>query len=199
MVSVKGDVMKLPLQYQISEYDCAPTTLRNALTYLYLREEIPAPLLKIIQRYTLDTYDDKGNIGGLGTSRVSMKMITNKINKYAKEKNFNIICHRYVGNILNKELFRNCLINKGCIVVRCWLDCEHYVLITDIKDNLVYIFDPYYLDDDFYKDDEEIDIDLSNPFSYNRIIPLKRLFSELKDDLCLGPVDNRECLLFNRF
>ncbi len=33
--------MKLPLQYQISEYDCGPTSLRNAMAFLMEREKMP--------------------------------------------------------------------------------------------------------------------------------------------------------------
>ena len=32
--------MKIPLRYQVSEYDCGPTSLLNALNYLFQREEI---------------------------------------------------------------------------------------------------------------------------------------------------------------
>lgn len=33
--------MKNPLHYQLSEYDCGPTSMMNALAYLFEREEIP--------------------------------------------------------------------------------------------------------------------------------------------------------------
>ena len=33
--------MKIPLRYQISEYDCGPTSMLNAVSYLFEREEIP--------------------------------------------------------------------------------------------------------------------------------------------------------------
>ena len=50
--------MKNPLSYQTTEYDCGPTTLVNALRFLYEREEIVPELLKNIALYTLDLYDD---------------------------------------------------------------------------------------------------------------------------------------------
>ena len=33
--------MKNPLHYQISEYDCGPTSMLNAIIYLFDRDEIP--------------------------------------------------------------------------------------------------------------------------------------------------------------
>ena len=33
--------MKNPLHYQFSEYDCGPTSMMNAIAYLFEREEIP--------------------------------------------------------------------------------------------------------------------------------------------------------------
>ena len=65
-----------------------------------------------------------------------------------------------------------------------------------IKDK-VYIFDPYYLDKDKYKD-KEVKIVLNKPFTHNRIVSLKRLFSETKKDFALGEKNNRECVLMIR-
>ena len=33
--------MKIPLRYQMSEYDCGPTALLNAMSFLFDRAEIP--------------------------------------------------------------------------------------------------------------------------------------------------------------
>ena len=40
--------MKIPLRYQVSEYDCGPTSLLNALNYLFQREEISPELIRNI-------------------------------------------------------------------------------------------------------------------------------------------------------
>lgn len=52
--------MKVPLRYQVTEFDCGTISLLNVLSYLYERNEIPAELVKVIHRYTLDCYDEKG-------------------------------------------------------------------------------------------------------------------------------------------
>ena len=54
--------MKVPLRFQITEYDCATTTLQNAISFLFEREEIPAEIIRTISLYTLDCYDEEGNI-----------------------------------------------------------------------------------------------------------------------------------------
>ena len=46
--------MKTPLLYQLSEFDCGPITLYNALKYLFDRDEIPYEVIKEIMNYTLD-------------------------------------------------------------------------------------------------------------------------------------------------
>ena len=33
--------MKNPLRYQMTEYDCGPTSMLNAMSYLFPREAIP--------------------------------------------------------------------------------------------------------------------------------------------------------------
>ena len=38
--------MKNPLHYQISEYDCGPTSMLNAIIYLFDRDEIPPEVIR---------------------------------------------------------------------------------------------------------------------------------------------------------
>jgi len=45
---MRGIPMKNPLNYQTTEYDCGPTTLINAISYLFRREEIPPDVIKHI-------------------------------------------------------------------------------------------------------------------------------------------------------
>ena len=49
--------MKNPLRYQISEYDCGPTSLLNAISFLFEREEIPPEVIRNIMLYCLDCYN----------------------------------------------------------------------------------------------------------------------------------------------
>ena len=55
--------MKIPLHYQMSEYDCGPTTMLNAISYLFEVEEIPPEVIRNIMLYSLDCYNDEGRLG----------------------------------------------------------------------------------------------------------------------------------------
>ena len=46
--------MKVPFSYQKTEFDCGPTSLTNALSFLFDREEIPPEMIRRIMAYCLD-------------------------------------------------------------------------------------------------------------------------------------------------
>ena len=190
--------MKTPLRFQVTEFDCGTVSLLNAISYLFERKEIPAELVKAIHNYTLDCYDEKGNLGQGGTSREAINKLMHWITRYANSHNFDIKCERLVGEDITLDKFIECLNNKGCIFLRCFQLCEHYVIITKIKNNKAYLFDPYYLEKNEYDNDKEVKIVLNKPFTHNRIVNLKRLFSESQKDFAMGKVENRECVLINR-
>ena len=48
--------MKVPLRYQMTEYDCGPTSLLNAVSYLFPREEIPPEIVRSVMLYCLDCF-----------------------------------------------------------------------------------------------------------------------------------------------
>lgn len=190
--------MKNPLRFQVTEFDCGTVSLLNAFTYLFEREEIPAELVKAIHKYTLDCYDEFGNIGQGGTSREAINKLTHWITRYANSKNFNIICNRLEGNDVTLDKITNCIKNKGCVLIRCWQKVEHYSIITNIDKKKAYIFDSYYLDKYEYDKDKQVKIILNKPFTHNRIVTLKRLMGESKSDFSLGEISRREVVLINR-
>ena len=63
--------MKNPLHYQLTEYDCGPTSLLNAVNYLFEREEIPPEIVRNIMLYCLDCYGADGVSGKSGTSGIN--------------------------------------------------------------------------------------------------------------------------------
>lgn len=190
--------MKNPLRFQITEFDCGTVSLQNAISYLFERHEIPAELIKAIHRYTLDCYDEQGNLGQGGTSREAINKLTHWITRYANSKTFGIKCERLIKEEVTLDKIKKCLKDKGCVFARSWLECEHYIIITKINKNNAYIFDPYYLDKNEYDNDKDIKIVLNNPFTHNRVVSLERLFSETTKDFSLGKIDKRECVLINR-
>ena len=48
--------MDNPLRYQMTEYDCGPTSMLNAVSYLFRRDEIPPELTRNIMLYCLDCF-----------------------------------------------------------------------------------------------------------------------------------------------
>ena len=85
-----------------------------------------------------------------------------------ENKNFNISCRVLSKDKVNLFDMKKTVDNNGVIIARCWQSVEHYVLITKIDDNFAYIFDPYYLNEDYYYDDEDDDIDDQSSSWYNR-------------------------------
>lgn len=191
--------MKIPLRFQVTEFDCGTVSLLNAFSYLFDREEIPAELVKAIHKYTLDCYDENGNIGEGGTSKEAIIKLTHWITKFANEKNFDIECKRLEKSEINLEILKECIKNKGVLFVRSYLMNDgHYVIVTNIRKNNVYIFDPYYLDKNYYKANSKVKIVLNQMFKYNRVVKLDQFLSMSPKDFSLGPVDNRECVLITR-
>ena len=76
--------MKNRLNYQSSEYDCGPTSLINAIRFLFEREEIDPHLIKGIWNLANDTFNDAGELGKHGTSMAAACYISSWINGYEK-------------------------------------------------------------------------------------------------------------------
>ena len=93
---------------------------------------------------------------------------------------------------------KDVLNESGVIIARCWQDSEHYVLITKIDDYFAYIFDPYYLDKDYYANDEDVAIVTHEDFTHNRLVKIERLFDESGKDFSLLDGPNRSVILLNR-
>ena len=68
---------KNPLHYQLSEYDCGPTAMLDAISYLFPREEIPPEIIRNIMLYCLDCYNMEGRPGKSGTSHMAMMFLSN--------------------------------------------------------------------------------------------------------------------------
>jgi len=180
-----GEIMRIPLRFQITEFDCGTVALQNAFCYLFKREEIPAELIKAIHNYTLDCYDENGNLGQGGTSKDSIILLSRWINDYANHKDFGVVLKRFEGSIINKNLIIKEINDGAVLFIRCWQECEHYITIVGADEENVYIWDPYYLEEDYYDKDSEIQMIFDKPFSYNRIVKINRLFSNTKKDFSL--------------
>lgn len=191
--------MKVPLRYQNTEYDYGTTSFVNALAYLYDREDIPIELLKTIYKFTLDVEGKDGIEGTGGTSRKHAELLAKYFVEYAnKNDKFDINCKILNGKDVTLEKMKKALEDNGVIIARCWQDTEHYVLITKIDDNFVYIFDPYYLGEDYYVKDDDVAIVLHETFTHNRLVKIERLFDESLKDFSLLEESKRSIILMNR-
>jgi hypothetical protein len=188
--------MKTPLSYQVSEYDCGPTTLLNAVNYLFDREQIYPDLIKYIQSYCMDGINDGGEIGKGGTSRMAMKFLASWLNQYRCMRKLPIYCE----SLNSKEVYLgpdsrivHCIAHGGCAVVRVDLGGGHYVLLTGVENDRVCLFDPYFRDKPFRcREIEAVD---GSPFRLNRKVSFDIMNSESKRYYAFGKPEKRECVL----
>lgn len=190
--------MKIPLRFQVTEFDCGTVSLLNAFSFLFEREEIPAELVRAIHMYTLDCYDEYGNLGQGGTSREAISLLSSWITNYAKQKDLGVVCTHYQKEEVTLEKIEQCIQNNGVVFLRCYQDCPHYVILTNISLDKVYLWDSYYLEENYYQKDNEVTIVFNKPFHYNRIVTVNRLLSETQEDFSLGPMEEREMVLIYR-
>lgn len=191
--------MKNPLRYQFSEYDCGPTSMQNAVSYLFEREEIPAEILRNIMLYCLDCYGQDGTPGQRGTSCAAMMFLSNWLNSMGDIGKLNITSKYLSGKdvYIGKESYINDALKRhGAVVLRLFTDEWHYVLLTGEEDGKMYVFDPY------YEEEEELPEDISwvqsHPKEYNCIVPWKYFNKEELELYALGPYESREAvILFN--
>ena len=193
--------MKTPLHYQISEYDCGPTSMLNAMSFLFSREELPPEILRNTMLYCLDCYGKEGHPGKSGTSCMAMMFLSNWLDGLGKA-GLLPVSSRYLrgeevfigeGSRLNDTLCR-----KGVAVARLWFEVEHYVLMTGVEDEEILLFDPYYQEEAFEGAEAPVRIDLAHPLWYNRRVPFSFFNRETQDLYALGKKEAREAvLLFN--
>ncbi len=192
--------MKNPLNYQITEYDCGPTTVMNGISYLFAREEIPPDVLRHVMIYCLDSYNHKGEFGKSGTSSMAMMFLSHWFNQFGKAKKFPIYSEYLAGEeveIGQNSRIISALQQGGAVVVRLTYGCWHYSLLTETKGEDIYLFDPYYRKREFTQ--EGIAMVHDAPYTKNRKITFEVLDRRDRSPYALGPVKTREAMiLFNK-
>ena len=191
--------MKNPLHYQLTEYDCGPTSMLNAVNFLFEREDIPPEIIRNIMLYCLDCYGAEGSPGQSGTSCTAMMFLSNWLDGFGRTGKLPITTRYLSGKSVsihkNGEIY-DALRRGGVAVVRLYYDIAHYVLLTGECDKGIFMFDPYYQENDFSQSD--IVVTLDHPFTYNRIVPFAYFNQENHDLYAVGEPDLREAvLLFN--
>ena len=139
--------MYSPFNYQVSEYDCVPTAIVNAVSYLFHRKEIPPMVIRHIYLYCMDTVSRDARFGIGGTSKLAVRLLGNWLSSY-KMKKFSVTTQfldkQRVSLETNGQIY-TCLDQGGVVVCNLLLTPkeEHYVMITAIEDEWVYCFDSY--------------------------------------------------------
>lgn len=195
--------MKNLLNYQSSEYDCGPVTLTNAVRYLFEREDIYPDIIKYIMLYCLDSYDEKGEVGKLGTSATAMMFLANWLNQFGRMKKFPISCEFLSGDDVHINQISKiiCALQQGGVVVlRLFLEVPHYVLLTGMEGDNLYVFDPYYEEEDDPELSEEysepgIAFINNQPKRANRLVSIERLNRTTEGFYEMGPYDTREAVI----
>lgn len=192
--------MKIPLHYQISDYDCGPTSMLDAISFLFEREDIPPEIVRNIMLYCLDCHSSEGVPGKRGTSCSAMMFLSSWLDGFGK-LGLLPISSSYISNekifIGQNSMINDTLVRGGAVVVRLFYDEWHYVLITGIKEDNLLLFDPYYREEPF--ENKDIKIVLDKPFEYNRIVPISYFNCEDEKLYAFGGMDTREAvLLFNK-
>lgn len=192
--------MKNPLNYQVTEYDCGPTTVFNAMSYLFRREQVPPDIIKHIMLFCLDSYNLKGEFGKSGTSQMAMMFLSNWLNQFGKVKKFPIQSEYLTGEevyIGENSRVIYALQQGGAVVARVMYGCWHYVLLTGADQDRVYLFDPYFRKKPFKQ--KEIELVTDMPYSRNRSVRWEMLNSTGKEPYALGPKEMREAtIIFNK-
>ena len=191
--------MKIPLRYQMTEYDCGPTSLLNGLSYLFEREEIPPELLRNIMLFCLDKYDARGGSGRAGTSHTAMQFLSHWLSGFGETGALAVTSSYLHGGdvtLAPGSFLRSALCRGAAAVARVDLEGWHYVLLTGASGPSVYLFDPYLLPGDLPRPDIHIVDD--HPLAYNRVVPLDCFESTGLHPYSFGPYEQREAvLLFN--
>ena len=188
---------KNPLHYQLTEYDCGPTAMLDAISYLFQREEIPPEIIRNVMLYCLDCYSTEGTPGKSGTSHMAMMFLSNWLKQFSRVGQLPVTSEYIAENQVHLGKggrLDDILTRGGAAGVRLWLDEWHYVMLSGIRDGMVYMFDPYFRDTP-YEDYPQVQVVLNQPFAYNRIVPIDMFNTTSLSLYALGPVEEREAVL----
>lgn len=194
--------MYTPLHYQVSEYDCVPTALVNAVSYLFKRKEIPPMVIRHIYLYCLDTVGRDARFGIGGTSKYAARLVGNWLESY-KIKQFSVrtqFLEKESVRLDGNGPIRSCLDEGGVVLCNILLTQreEHYIMITRIADDWVYVFDSYRRTAVRGMKGHVSILESRDGRSPNLKIRLSWLDQEDCRRFCLGPVPFREALLVRR-
>ena len=198
--------MRVPFRQQASEYDCVPTSLLNALTYLFERREIPPFVVHRIYKDCLDIESSRG------TSTRAIQELGFWLNHY-KEKRFKkfAVESKYLhGNQVhlrkNSKIIQ-CIKSNGAALMSVYLSRNnwHFILGLRTEGEWLHCYDPAPHSKRFIKNEAVQFIARSGQQETNLRIHfdwLEKDFNKTRNSdekkYVFGHNDERECLLLNR-
>lgn len=198
--------MRIPLHYQTSEYDCGPVSMLNGIRFLFDREEIPPEIVKFIMLYSMDTFNEHGQLCRHGTSAAAIHYISNWLNHFAQTRRFPLHCTYFSGEtvaLVPGGPIWTALEQGAAVLLRVSLEVWHYVLLTGVDGDRVLLFDPYYEEEDDPEFDEEYRTDeirflYDCPKKANRSVLAERLNRTAIDYYQMGDAADREAVILCR-
>lgn len=198
--------MKVPFRQQASEYDCVPTSLINALCYLFSRNELPPFIVHRVYRDLLDIESARGS------SSRAIQDLGYLLNSYREKRyeKFAVECKYIWGGQVhlrkNSRIIR-CLEANGAalLCVHSSRGNWHYILAFRFEEGWLHCHDPSPRSKRFINNDA---VQFTEPTGHQD--PNLRIRSDwLENDFdqtqhadkrkyVFGSIDNRECLLLNR-
>ena len=194
--------MYIPLHYQVSEYDCVPTSFVNAISYLFERDEIPPMVISHIYLYSLDTVGRDARFGIGGTSKYAVRLLGHWLSSY-KMKQFSVnteFLEEEAVHLNEGSRIYTCLEEGGIALCNMLLNKgePHYLMIVKIEDGWVYCFDPYQRTSLRGLKNRVTILPQEDGRSPNLKIRVDWLARRSGCRFCLGPIPIRECLLLWR-
>ena len=139
--------MQVPLHYQVSEYDSAPTAMLNAIIHLFDRRAVPPPVVRHIYTFSLDAVGGDARVGIAGTSDYAIQLLGHWLGSY-KTRKFSVSTEYLTGDQVHLgpgNRLVGCLNAGGVVICDILLSGaeEHIVLATGSDSECIYFFDSY--------------------------------------------------------
>lgn len=197
--------MQVPFRQQATEYDCVPTSLLNALCYLFRRKELPPYVVHRIYKDCLDSEAARGTTGR------AIQDIGHWLSCYREKQfaTFSVAATYIYGDQVH--LKRNskiiaCLAKEGAVLICVQIQSDHHCILgLSYERDWLYCYDPLFRSRRYIDRDSVQFIEQTGQHAPNMRIRLDWL-ERNHDDVArardckyiLGNVDDRECLLLNR-
>lgn len=190
--------MKNPLMYQQTECDCGEIAIKNALSILYEREEMPLELVHILSSYSRGCYGEDGELLDNSFSKNILFFVASWVKDYANEKHISLTSKFLRNDEVDFQTIKRVLGVGGVVVLKTFKRGTHFVTITSTSEDEVCIFDPLYMDSENSFAGVGVEVVNDKPFEYNRKIKIEEFQKENKTGLCLGAEESREALVLIR-